>query len=66
MLSTITVQYIRSCFVCYICTLYKYVVFMLFRRLFVEERRELYICCQESTSNNIIEMAFKLLFGWPG
>lgn len=43
-------------------------VTMLFfnRRYYQEVDRELYICCQENASQSTVEMAFKLLFGWPG
>lgn len=37
-----------------------------FRRYYRDVDRELYLCCQENTSQSTIEMAFKLLFGWPG
>ena len=33
-------------------------------RLFSEQRTELYVCYQENTSQDMIEMAFRLLFGW--
>lgn len=42
------------------------VAFFFCRRYYQEVNRELYICCRENVSQSTVEIAFKLLFGWPG
>ena len=46
----------------------KVMLFVYCRRLFEEHgtKTELYVCYQENMSQDCVEMAYRLLFGWTG